>query len=70
MREKSRRADLREAEGSVSADFVIPYPPGIPVLVPGSEVSREAVEAIEKALQDGTDVIGLENHQIQILGSK
>jgi arginine/lysine/ornithine decarboxylase len=29
--------------GAVSADLVVPYPPGIPVLIPGQRISREIV---------------------------
>jgi arginine/lysine/ornithine decarboxylase len=35
---------LREAVGRTSADTVTIYPPGIPVLVPGEEVTPEAIE--------------------------
>ncbi len=32
----------------VSATFVVPYPPGFPVLVPGQVVSRETVDFLSK----------------------
>ena len=37
-------ARLAEGETVVSANFVTPYPPGFPVLVPGQVISREVVD--------------------------
>ena len=38
-----------QAVGRVSAELVAPYPPGIPVLAPGEEVTLDAVEALRAA---------------------
>ncbi len=33
-----------DLEGRIAADQIVPYPPGIPVLVPGEEIDRETLE--------------------------
>ena len=38
------KAQLKKGKELVSAKFVIPYPPGFPVLVPGQMVSQEILE--------------------------
>jgi arginine/lysine/ornithine decarboxylase len=38
---------LSEAGGRVSCDIVTVYPPGIPILVPGEQITRDAVEYLE-----------------------
>ncbi|CUX22545.1 aminotransferase class I/II-fold pyridoxal phosphate-dependent enzyme [Clostridium sp. C105KSO13] len=38
----------QNAEGYISAEYAYLYPPGIPLVVPGEEISREAVELISK----------------------
>jgi len=38
------RSIIKNGRDIVSANFVIPYPPGFPVLVPGQVVSKEIVE--------------------------
>jgi arginine decarboxylase len=38
---------LAEAAGRISADIITIYPPGIPILVPGEEISRTAVEYLQ-----------------------
>lgn len=44
---------LRDAVGRVSAELVAPYPPGIPVLAPGEEVTEAVLDALGKARSDG-----------------
>lgn len=36
--------------GAISADQITPYPPGIPVLVPGQEISREVLDYLRSIL--------------------
>lgn len=54
-----RLVPLSRAHGLVAADAVCPYPPGIPVLYPGEEVSQEAVEYLQDILRQGGEVRGL-----------
>jgi len=42
-----------EAVGRVSAEIIAPYPPGVPVLVPGEEITAATVEALRKAHHAG-----------------
>lgn len=42
--------DARQAVGRVSADFIGPYPPGIPVLVPGEQVEDGLLKYIDKKI--------------------
>lgn len=50
---------LADAVGHVAADIVCPYPPGIPVLCPGEQVSSEAVAYLQAILDRGGEVRGL-----------
>lgn len=59
----SRQVPLVQAAGSVAADIVCPYPPGIPVLCPGEQVSVEAVEYLQDILRKGGEVRGLTGAQ-------
>ena len=57
---------LEEAAGRVCAGSIIPYPPGIPFVCPGEEISGETCKYI-KALRDaGEKVIGV-NDKGQVL---
>jgi arginine decarboxylase len=39
---------LKNGPALVSANFVIPYPPGFPILVPGQVITHEAIDFLQK----------------------
>jgi len=41
-------ARLKSGPELVSANFVIPYPPGFPIMVPGQVISPEIIEFMRK----------------------
>ncbi|HEY1157633.1 MAG TPA: ornithine decarboxylase [Arthrobacter sp.] len=43
----------REAVGRVAAEQITPYPPGIPVIVPGERINETVVEYLESGLKAG-----------------
>ena len=51
-----RTVAASDAIGSVSAELVAPYPPGIPVLAPGERVTEAAVEGLRMVMSHGTQV--------------
>lgn len=54
----TRAVPLPDAVGEVSAELVIPYPPGIPVLAPGDVVSAAKVEYLRRGAPHGMYVSG------------
>ncbi len=53
---RHRAVPAEAAIGRVSAELVAPYPPGIPVLVPGEVISADAVRALRAAAALGTRI--------------
>ncbi len=47
---------VERAVGRVCAELVAPYPPGIPVLAPGEEVTLEAIDALRAARDAGSRI--------------
>ena len=39
---------LKEGPEMVSANFVIPYPPGFPIMVPGQVITQETIDFMRK----------------------
>src|SRR5690606_39330034 len=52
----SETVPLAEAAGRVASDVVSPYPPGVPVLCPGEQVTADAVEYLQAILDRGGEV--------------
>lgn len=60
VRGSEESIDIRKAEGRISAGYISLYPPGIPLIVPGEEVSGEHAIRILEAFERGLTVQGLE----------
>ena len=55
---------LRETEGKVCSEFVMCYPPGIPILAPGERITPEILDYIEYAKAKGCNMTGPEDPDI------
>ncbi|MBR7034104.1 MAG: ornithine decarboxylase [Clostridia bacterium] len=64
LAEKRVRTPLDGAEGTVCAEYIFAYPPGVPIVIPGERIARETVLAIREALDSGIRVVGLEGDSV------
>jgi arginine/lysine/ornithine decarboxylase len=55
----SRRVDLSASVGEVAAAPVIPYPPGIPLLLPGETIASGAVDYLAELARQDARILGL-----------
>ena len=55
----SHLVNTSEAIGRVSAEMIVPYPPGVPLLVAGEEVSSEIIESMHQLFDAGCRIVGL-----------
>lgn len=55
---------LRETEGRVCSEFVMCYPPGIPILAPGERITGPILNYIEYAKEKGCSMTGPEDPDI------
>lgn len=58
---------LEEAAGRVCSEFVMCYPPGIPILAPGELITPEIIEYIKYAKEKGCQMTGTEDINIERL---
>lgn len=56
---------LAESIGYVCSEFIMCYPPGIPILAPGERVTEEIIQYIEYARAKGCSMTGPEDADIQ-----
>lgn len=56
--------DISESVGRISSEFVMCYPPGIPILAPGELIKPEIVEHISYAKEKGCFMTGTEDLEI------
>lgn len=58
---------LAKTEGRVCGEFVMCYPPGIPILAPGELVTKDALDYIIYAKEKGATLLGAEDMNIDSL---
>lgn len=64
---KKRSLPLEETSGLVCSEFVMCYPPGIPILAPGELITDEIIEYIKYAKEKGCQMTGTEDINIERL---
>ena len=52
---------IRESVGHICGEFIMCYPPGIPILAPGERITSEIVDYIEFAKEKGCSLQGTED---------
>jgi len=65
---KKIRLPLGDACGRVCAQSIIPYPPGIPMVCPGEELSREVIDYVTELRARGENVMGVDEEGRVVVG--
>ncbi|WP_139490012.1 aminotransferase class I/II-fold pyridoxal phosphate-dependent enzyme [Brevibacillus dissolubilis] len=58
---------LAEAAGRIITEFIMVYPPGIPIFMPGEVITEENIQYIQENLRVGLPVQGPEDETIQTI---
>ena len=64
---EKKSVPIRESEGKVCCEFVMCYPPGIPILAPGEMITKDILDYIEYAKEKGCSMTGPEDPEINYL---
>ena len=52
------RVPAAEAVGRVSAELLCPYPPGVPLAIPGEVLQEETIQQLQQVVASGGTVTG------------
>lgn len=64
---RKKSIPLEESAGYVCSEFVMCYPPGIPILAPGERITKEILDYIQYAKAKGCSMTGPEDPKIEHL---
>jgi lysine decarboxylase len=56
---------IQESIGEVCGEFVMCYPPGIPILAPGERITEEVIQYIQYAKEKGSFLTGTEDLNVE-----
>ncbi|AHF05759.1 aminotransferase class I/II-fold pyridoxal phosphate-dependent enzyme [Desulfitobacterium metallireducens] len=60
-----RSVAIKDSQGYISGEFVMAYPPGIPILAPGERITEEIMDYITYAKAKGSSLTGTEDMAIE-----
>ena len=63
-RSKTYRIPFKKSLGKISGDIICPYPPGIPLLIPGERINKDKINWIENQSLYNKDLV---NSYIRVL---
>ena len=59
--------DADAAAGRVAAESLAAYPPGVPNVLPGERLDREAIEYVRRALEQGGSLRGASDRRLRTI---
>lgn len=63
----TKTVSLEQSLGEICAENIIPYPPGIPLIVPGERIQREHLDYLFYIRSKGSGVVGTEDRTLSTL---
>ncbi len=64
---QKKQVKIEKSKGCVSGEFVMAYPPGIPVLAPGEKITDEIIDYISYAKEKGCLLTGTEDMDMEYI---
>ena len=64
---KKESLPIQKTEGRICSEFVMCYPPGIPILAPGERITKEIIEYIMYAKEKGCSMQGTMDSEVEYL---
>jgi arginine/lysine/ornithine decarboxylase len=58
---------VKKSRGRICSEFVMCYPPGIPILAPGEEITQDVIDYVEYAKEKGCFLTGTQDTDINYL---
>jgi len=58
---------LKESTNCISTEYIIPYPPGIPLIIPGDLIDNNKLELIKELLDKNQKIIGISKFDTAII---
>jgi arginine/lysine/ornithine decarboxylase len=61
---RKEQVSYLEAGGRICGESIVPYPPGVPLLMPGEAISKKHVEIMKHFIDNGVKVIGINENNL------
>lgn len=62
-----KNVKIENSIGKISGEYIIPYPPGVSLVSPGEEITREVIDYIIECKSKGMNVNGVKDSELRFL---
>lgn len=59
--------DYKEAEGKICGKNIVPYPPGIPLIIMGERFNKRIIDKLSELIEDNVTILGMENYKVWVV---
>ena len=70
MNKEKIKVKLKDSENMICGENIIPYPPGVPLLMIGEKITKEYIKIIQELQNSGVTILGFEDNNIKIIKNK
>ena len=64
---EKKSVPIRESENYICGEFIMSYPPGIPILAPGECITKEIIDYIIYSKEKGCSLTGTEDEKAEYI---
>ncbi|HHD2753762.1 TPA: aminotransferase class I/II-fold pyridoxal phosphate-dependent enzyme [Clostridium perfringens] len=61
------RVSIDKALGKIVAESIVPYPPGVPMLIIGEVIEEKHIKLINEYRKNGVDIIGIKDNKVKVI---
>lgn len=61
------RVIIDKALGKIVAESIVPYPPGVPMLIMGEVIEEKHIKLINEYRKNGVDIIGIKDNKVKVI---
>ncbi|MFP4697628.1 MAG: aminotransferase class I/II-fold pyridoxal phosphate-dependent enzyme [Eubacteriales bacterium] len=65
INKKTRKISIIDCENCIAGEYIIPYPPGIPLVVPGEIITKDTIECLFEYKKHNMSIIGLSDLSLE-----
>ena len=64
---RKKKINIDNSLGNICGEAVVPYPPGIPLVMPGEIIDRSVLQILNICMDNHIDVLGIEDNKICVV---
>jgi len=67
MEKKKVKININSSLNKICGDSIVPYPPGIPLIMPGEIINKDIIKSINYYIENHVTILGVEENKISIV---